>query len=191
LYLDAKATFDRKDYVGAIDKFERVRQLSAHPDAKGDADLADLVAVADGFLELTRAALPNSASSADPAPAPAPASTPDTPANPTPRATPSSGKPPELTALTPPIAIRQDLPPWTPTVAGTQLTVELRGSIEVEIDAAGAVTSARMVQPVHVAYDKLLLEAARNWRYEPARRGSDSIPATKRVDVVLRPREER
>jgi hypothetical protein len=178
MYLDAKATFDRKEYVEAITKFERVRKLSAHPDAKGDPDLTDLATVADGFLELSRSALPKPAPAAEPA-----AASPAEPATPAPvkAAVPT-------TALTPPIAIRQDFPAWTQIVAGAQTAVELRGSIEVEIDVAGAVVSARMVQPVHAAYDKLLLEAARNWRYEPARRGDEAIPSTKRVDVVLRPR---
>ena len=178
MYIDAKATFDRKEYVEAIQKFERVRKLSAHPDAKGDPDLTDLATVADGFLELSRTALPKPAPSADPAPA-----TPPEPPKP------STAKSPAAAPLMPPIAIRQDLPAWTQTLAGPQLTMELRGSIEVEIDAAGAVVSAKMVQPLHAVYDKLLLEAARHWRYDPARRGTEAIPATKRVDVVLRPRE--
>ncbi len=68
MYLDAKATFDNKSYLEAIDKFERVRRLSAHPDAKSDPDLADLATVADGFLELSRAALPKPAAAPEPSP---------------------------------------------------------------------------------------------------------------------------
>jgi TonB family protein len=178
MYLDAKATFDNKSYLEAIDKFERVRRLSAHPDAKGDPDLADLATVADGFLELSRAALPQPAAP----PEPSPPTTPEKPA-------PPAGKSLASAPLTPPIAIRQDMPAWTQTLSGAQSAVELRGSVEVDIDADGTVVAARMVQSVHVAYDKLLLDAARNWKYEPARRGGEAIPATKRVDVVLRPRD--
>ena len=178
MYLDAKATFDNKSYLEAIDKFERVRRLSAHPDAKSDPDLADLATVADGFLELSRAALPEPAAP----PEPSPATTPEAPAPPASKSLPSA-------PLTPPIAIRQDMPAWTQILPGAQPAVELRGSVEVDIDAAGTVVAARMVQSVHVAYDKLLLDAARNWKYEPARRGGEAIPATKRVDVVLRHRD--
>ena len=178
MYLDAKATFDNRSYLEAIDKFERVRRLSAHPDAKSDPDLADLATVADGFLELSRAALPKPAAP----PEPSPPTTPEKPA-------PPAGNSVASALLTPPIAIRQDMPAWTPILSGAQSAVELRGSVEVDIDAAGTVVAARMVQSVHVAYDKLLLEAARNWKYEPSRRGGEAIPATKRVDVVLRPRD--
>ena len=177
MYLDAKATFDKKAYAEAIPKFEQVRRLSAHPDGKGDPDLVDLTTVADGFLELSRAAMPKPAE-----PEPAPTNTASTP-------TPSVTKPQPTGPLMPPIAIRQDMPPWTQAVAGPQFNVELRGSIELEIDATGTVVAARMVAPVHVTYDKLLLEAARNWKYEPARRGTEAIAATKRVDFVLRPRD--
>ncbi len=178
MYLDAKATFDNKSYLEAIDKFERVRRLSDHPDAKSDPDLADLATVADGFLELSRAALPEPVAP----PEPSPATTPEKPA-------PLAGKAVASAPLTPPIAIRQDMPAWTQILSGAQSAAELRGSVEVDIDAAGTVVAARMVQSVHVAYDKLLLDAARNWKYQPARRGGEAIPATKRVDVVLRPRE--
>ena len=186
MYLDAKATFDNKSYLEAIDKFERVRRLSDHPDAKSDPDLADLATVADGFLELSRAALPEPVAPPEPSPATAPEpSPPTTPEKPAPLA----GKAVASAPLTPPIAIRQDMPAWTQILSGAQSAAELRGSVEVDIDAAGIVVAARMVQSVHVAYDKLLLDAARNWKYEPARRGGEPIPATKRVDVVLRPRE--
>ena len=177
LYLDAKATFDKKAYPEAIAKFERVRRISAHPDAKGDPDLVDLTTVADGFLELSRAALPK-----PPAPEPKPTNGPGAPAA-------STSKPRPVGPTTPPIVIRQDLPPWTQSVAGAQFTVELRGSVEVEIDATGTVVASRMVQPCHVAYDKLLVEAARHWKYEPARRAGEAIASTKRVDFVLRPRD--
>jgi len=178
MYLDAKATFDKNAYLEAIDKFERVRRLSGHPDAKGDPDLADLATVADGFLELSRAALPKPA----PPPEPDPSRTPNRPAS-------STGKSLATDSLTPPIAVRQDLPAWTQTVAGAQIALELRGAVEVDIDVAGSVVAARIVQSVHAAYDKQLLDAARHWQYEPARRGGEAIPATKRVDVVLRPRD--
>ena len=177
MYLDAKATFDNKAYAEAIPKFEEVRRLSAHPDGKGDPDLVDLITVADGFLELSRAAMPKPA---PPEPPPAEAAI---------KPAPSAPAPPADAALLPPIAIRQDMPAWTQAVAGPQFNIELRGSIELEIDAAGTVVTARMIAPVHAAYDKLLMEAARNWKYEPARRGGDAIAATKRVDFVLRPRD--
>jgi hypothetical protein len=70
---------------------------------------------------------------------------------------------------------------------GTQL--EFRGAIEVTIDEAGAVTAARTIERIHPFYDPLLLEAAKGWRYEPARLDGQPVVSVKRVDVVLRPRD--
>jgi hypothetical protein len=46
-----------------------------------------------------------------------------------------------------------------------------------------------MIEPIHPAYDPELVEAAKAWRYDPARRDGQPVVSIKRVDVVLRPRE--
>jgi tetratricopeptide (TPR) repeat protein len=174
LYTEAKAAYDRKDYPGAVAAFERsVRILEAIESA--DPALRDLSTLASGFLDLSRAAIP-------PAPA-APAAATDAEV---PTAEPASAE----TALPPaePVAIEQALPPWNTVWLGSQAQMEFRGAIEVSIDEAGAVTSARIVQTIHPAYDPLLREAASKWRYVPARRDGKPVASTKRVEVVLRPR---
>jgi TonB family protein len=64
---------------------------------------------------------------------------------------------------------------------------QYRGAIEVEINEAGNVVGARVIQSVHVLYDPLLLEAAREWKYEPARIDGRPTAVHKRVEVVLKP----
>ena len=85
------------------------------------------------------------------------------------------------------VVLKQDLPP-TPFSLAALNAGEYRGMIEVDIDATGSVTDARMLQAVHVLYDPLLLKESRNWKYEPPRVGGKPTATTKRVEIVLRPR---
>ena len=64
---------------------------------------------------------------------------------------------------------------------------QYKGTIEVEINEAGNVVGARVIKSVHVLYDPLLLVAARDWKYEPARIDGRPTAVRKRVDVVLKP----
>ena len=45
-----------------------------------------------------------------------------------------------------------------------------------------------MATSVHPAYDRLLLQAAREWTYQPARANGAAVPSEKVVQVVLKPR---
>jgi len=83
------------------------------------------------------------------------------------------------------VAKRQDLPQLPFSLATTK--AQYRGSIEVEINEAGNVVGARIIQSVHVLYDPLLLAAAREWKYEPARIDGRPTAVRKRVEVVLKP----
>jgi TonB family protein len=83
------------------------------------------------------------------------------------------------------VAKRQDLPPLPFSLAATK--GEYRGTVEVEINEAGNVVGARVIQSVHVLYDPLLLAAARNWKYVPARIDGRPTAVRKRVEVVLKP----
>ena len=138
-----------------------------------NSELTDLRLLASGFLDLSRASLPPSA-------APAVASPAAGNASPQTAATPSAAV--SATAV---VAIRQDIP--RPPFFLGMVSAEYRGTIEVEIDERGNVVSARMVRSVHSRYDPLLLAAAHDWKYQPARVGGAPIKSRKRVDVVLRP----
>jgi TonB family protein len=78
------------------------------------------------------------------------------------------------------------MPPWSPGQFTTLSQTEFRGVIEVDINEQGDVTAARIIDGVHPAYDAQLLEAAKGWKYQPARRDGQPVRASKRVSVILR-----
>lgn len=182
-YGDAKAAYDRRDYATATAGFDRTIALLDMLES-ADPTLGDLRTLASGFLDLSRAATVAAA----PAPQPEPVAS--SPVAPPPVAAPPIAEPVPDAELTtsPPVVVAQPLPAWNPAFFGTQYQSEFRGAVEVTIDERGRVTEARIVEPIHPAYDLQLLEAARAWRYEPARLGQQPVASVKRVDVVLRPR---
>ena len=171
LYASAKAAYDRKAFAEAADGLDKtVRVIDSLEGSK--PELGDLRILASGFLDLSKAAI------AKPAPAPAP-----TPAR--------VVEVPVSLAPAPPLpfsnvaAKRQDLPQLPFSLAATK--GQYRGTVEVEINEAGNVVSARVIKSVHVLYDPLLLVAARDWKYEPARINGRPTAVRKRVEVVLKP----
>ncbi len=174
LYVDAKAAFDRKAYPEAALTLEKTVRVIDNLEGPSKAELGDLRVLAAGFLELSRASLA-------PAPAAAPAF-PPTVAKPQANVTPA----PPLPLATNLLVLKQDLPPlpYSLTSFGGG---EYRGMVEVDIDEAGNVTGARMLQPVHAFYDPLLLKAAQDWKYEAPRFGGKPAASRKRVEIVLRP----
>lgn len=172
LYLDAKASYERKGYADAVKALEKTVRVIDSVDAPGKEELADLRMLASGFLDLSRAA-------ASPSPAPATSAAPvETPAPPAAAAA--------LPANTPLVALKQDLPvtPYAITALGH---VEYRGIVEVTIDPLGNVSAARIVKSVHAIYDPYLLQAARGWKYESPRIAGKPVGTVKRVEIVLRP----
>ena len=181
LYADGKSAFDRKSYADATRALEQaVKVIDNIEGEKSRAALNDLRTLATGFLELSRAAdVP------PPAPKPAPA-TPAVAASAEPRpqtVRTSPNVPVPETAL---VVLKQELPqvPYSLSQLGS---AEYRGLIEVDIDAAGNVTDARMLQPVHPFYDLVLLRASRDWKYEAPRLDGKPVSSKKRVAIVLRP----
>jgi TonB family protein len=177
LYIDAKALFDRKAYSEAVNALERTVKVIDNVESTAKSDLTDLRLLAAGFLDLARASAPTA--SATPTPAQVSggvAAEPDK----------AVAATPALTASTNLVVLKQDLPalPFSLGAAGKQ---EYRGAIEIQIDANGKVSAVKLVQPVHVLYDALLIQAAREWRYEPPSVGGKPIASVKRVEIVLRP----
>jgi TonB family protein len=58
--------------------------------------------------------------------------------------------------------------------------------LELQIDEGGNVTSARIIQSVQPLYDRILLNAARDWKYEAPRISGKPIATMKRVEIVLK-----
>ena len=176
IYLSARGALDRKERAQAISEFERLIALIDGAAAAATPSLAEMRILASGFLDLSRALA---------APAPTPATPPPAAA----AAQPSVSSEPAATsrtAVVPPVAVRQDLPPWLPSDVVTRRAT-YSGSVRVRVGADGRVVSAELVSPVHPGYNQALLQAARNWVYEPARSNGVPVEADVNVEVHLKP----
>ncbi len=86
----------------------------------------------------------------------------------------------------PPIEQRRTIPPWT---ALNRLVASSppSGLLEIVIDEAGAVIVAEMVKSITPSYDAALVQAARTWRYAPARRANKPVRFRQVLEIVVRP----
>jgi TonB family protein len=183
-YLDAKASYEKKDLAAAHEGFQKaVDLIDSLPDAE-KTSLADLRLLASEFVDLTATARPSSPA----APASGSAST-ATPENGV--GTSGSGKSSPSAApagaYAPPVAIKEVLPAWNPPDTASRRT-EYVGLLRVQISAEGKVESATMVKRTHPTYDVAALRAAKSWIYQPATRGGEPIAAQKDIQVRLLPR---
>lgn len=177
LYASAKAAYDRKAFDEAAAGLDRTLRVidtleGSHP------ELDDLRMLASGFLDLSKASMARPSVPPPPAPIPARASLPlvEAPAS-------LASAPPLLFSDI--VAERQDVPRLPFSLAMTK--GEYRGTVEVDINEDGHVVEARVVESVHALYDPLLLVAARDWKYVPARMDGRPMAVRKRVDIVLKP----
>ncbi len=177
-YAQAKAAFDRKDFVTAAAAFSQVLVTMAEPEVSAEVSrppLSDIRTLAVGFEELASKAI------APPPPPPVVA----VPAPVALAAMPPS--PPRIYVagdpnVIPPLAINQSLPSFRGVSP-----VQRVGRIEVLIDETGAVASAVMNVSVTTSYDKLALAAARAWRYTPAMVNGAPVKFRKVVQITVKP----
>jgi periplasmic protein TonB len=80
--------------------------------------------------------------------------------------------------VVPPAVVRQSLPP-SPTAARARS----QGTLAIVVDESGAVESASMLGALNAVYDRVVLEAARQWRYKPAT--LDGVPVRYRRIVQI------
>jgi len=183
-YADAKAAFERKDPEAGA-QFESLLALMDDPDVQGAPALNDLRTVAQAFRDLTKAmALAQAPPAAAPppvAPAPAVAAPAPAPDAPPPNVIYTSAD----TDVAPPVPQSQRIPPWMPI--GKDSSQDFRGTLELIIDEKGAVMSATMRSSVHPAYNALLIRAAKDWKFMPARRQGTPVRYLKIVDIHLKP----
>jgi TonB family protein len=165
MYQEGRAAMERKERDAAIAQFEAMLRIANDPDVRDEAHIAELRELGAGFLALTRAA------PANPAPPPVTESAAAAPARPS--------------VVVPPVVIRQQLPGWVPDPVNR--ATEFHGSVRVQISAEGKVTQVEMTKSVHPAYDQLVLRAARNWLYQPARKDGIAIPSEKTVQIAVTP----
>jgi TonB family protein len=82
----------------------------------------------------------------------------------------------------PPMVIRQPLPAWE---APPERVAErgVLGTLRVAIGSDGSVMSATVEQGIDPRYDAVLVAAAREWRYEPARLNGVAVESEKVIDI--------
>ena len=175
MYLEARAAWNRKDTAAAAAQFASLVQLidsTRSSDGEGESNpekaepmLAELRLLASGFLDLSHALSAPPAGADTGAPA-------------------LAAKAP--VAVTSPVPLKQDLPVWVPTDQASRR--EFRGVLRVFISDAGLVTGAELSSPIHPAYDRQLLLAAKTWTYQPALKDGVPMSSEKLIEVVLKPR---
>jgi hypothetical protein len=170
-YLEAKATYDRKDYPAAVQQFKALLALLDDPDMGGR--LADLRTLASGFSDLAAAA-------ATPPPAPKPEPVAPPPAPPVPQADPNRIYTMLDADVLMPKVVRQDMPALLQSM---KAQARDRGIIEVVIDEQGRVTFAAVRTSIHPMYDASLLASAREWRYQPAMFAGKPVKYRKMIQI--------
>jgi TonB family protein len=158
LYADGREAFDRKAYRDAAAKFESAMKATEDAEVASTGALADFRVLSAGFLELSRAALGQTAAA------------------------------PPGEALTEPVSVRQEMPQWTFSLASAFYEPSLRAVVDVEIDPKGDVINATIVESSHPQYNSVLAKAAMAWKYEPARRNGEPVKTHLRVDVLIKPK---
>jgi TonB family protein len=189
-YQAAKAAYDRKEWAASEHQFRTVLDLIDDPDTGGR--LGDLRVLAVGFLELSAraAAPPPPPPPVEPKPtSPAPVSAPpaatagsaaaEAPAGPVPGRIYTA----EDAAVRPPTVVRQEIPSVPQSVMAM---VKPRGLVEVVIDEQGRVISMAMRGSLHPTYDALILTAARDWKYQPARYDGQPVRFRRLISVAVK-----
>jgi hypothetical protein len=83
----------------------------------------------------------------------------------------------------PPVALRQNLPPVPPEPVQRLGPGPLNGIFELAINDQGIVVSVTVVKSIDPAYDALLMTAATQWKYRPAKQDGVPVAFVKRLDV--------
>ena len=200
-FAEGRDQFRKGSREDALRRFDLVMTLTADPSFEQTPEAEDLRTLAGGFIELAKAA----AASA-PAPASAAASGPSATTAAAPSASPGTqtaqrtsapsattaaarsrateaaraSEPPEIVQ---PVAVKQFIPP-VPAEIGTQGKPTL--SVRVLISPTGRVTDASIQQSAHPLYDRLVLQASREWIYEPATMNGRPVTSEKVVTIQLR-----
>ena len=174
-YTDAKASFDRKDFVLAEQQFKHVMMLLNDPQMAGR--LPDLRVLVSGFLDL-------SARAAAPPPEPKPAA-PAPPPSSAVRPAPGRIYQAEDDGVTVAVPIKQEVP-RVPNAVTSQ--ARDRGLLELLIDEQGRVVSVMVRMSVHPIYDTQLVGAARDWKYLPATFNGYPVKFRKMVQISVNKR---
>jgi tetratricopeptide (TPR) repeat protein len=201
-FAEATARYREGATARAREQFDQVLKLLDDAALQNDQALSDLVLVATAFVELTRAQTPPppitpisrpivaaalppplAATPADPEPTPPAAVQPV--ASSTPQA-PMRVTASEPVAFEPAVAVVRPLPKWKPPDLRAAQR-KYSGTIAVEVDARGHVVAAVTKRTIHPAYDPVVLAAARDWLFQPARQNGRPVKSEVSVEIELLP----
>jgi hypothetical protein len=183
---EARDQFRSGDREKAAAKFDVVLSLTETTGFKETADAEDLRTLASGFIDLAgaraaarvepKAADPTSAESASPvAKAPEPDAAPAVA-----ELAPAAERSVDVVQ---PVAIRQTIPAVPSGIAGVGNPTAV---VKVAIGPNGKVMAVSMQQTSHPLYDRLVLQAAREWLYTPAMLNGKPVASEKVVSIQLR-----
>jgi TonB family protein len=186
-YGRAKDAFDHKEMASAAKGFDLALALIEEIGA-ADPSVGDMRTLATGFRDLSKAAVAAAAPPPAPPPAAAPVVEAPVPAAPPPPATPPADDPNKVYAsgdlgVKEPVSLARPMPPWHPTAI--EALQDYRGALELIVDQDGKVTSVRLLDSVHPAYDPQLIKAAADWKFRPATKNGKPVKYRYILDVHL------
>jgi TonB family protein len=173
----ARAGIDEKNFSAAEPRLVEARRMLDEASALGvtDEGLNDVRMLVDGFLQLIRASTDQRAAgqvaTVDGAPAPRESQAPPPGPASAVAAQPYSGY---EAGVSPPVPITQRMP----GVPATMIRVlsGKTGVLQVLIDEKGDVRDVIVRESVHPSFDRLIIDAARSWKYRPATK--DGVPVS-------------
>jgi hypothetical protein len=210
-YGEARTAYDGHRWAEAARGFQLVVSLASDPDlSASDAKaVQDYKVLAEGFEKLARTSAEAAEAAAKkaaepPVAPPAPPEKPADAANATAGGPNASGAPNAPVApvarvapgppvspdrlyssvdagVVPPVVIRQDIPKWSASYRPPSRD----GILELTIGLDGRVERATLTQGMAPPYDHDLLEATRNWRYEPARVDGRPVRYRKAIRITF------
>ena len=187
-YRSGRAAIEQKDFASAARDLGDTQRLidemrAVGIDAAGLADLRDLV---DGFLVLATSQ---------------PLAPPDTAGPPiaarTLPATGGAAAPAHVAGatriydikdadVTPPTTLSQDMPDLPPSLRALVSGARRQMIVSVTIDERGRVRDSQLVTPINPVYDRLVMAAAKNWRYRPATKGGAPVGYQKVMSITVK-----
>jgi hypothetical protein len=192
-YRTVRTAIERKEFSAAQPQLAYLKRMLDEADKIGASDetLADMRVIVDGFMDLTRAA---EAAAPPPVANPAPPAAPATSTAGADAHTDAAAKPASrlydsaAPDVVPPVTIRQDIPAIPKELTRTMLLSERTATLEILVDENGNVERAVLRDQLNPIYDRILLAAARMWKYRPAMRGSTPVKYLKAISVVVKDR---
>jgi len=192
-YVNAKSLYDAKRWSDAAQAFSGLIELFADPDLLAQQPaLADLRELGEGFLRLSEVELAALEAKRRAEAPPAPVAPPVAEAR-SAASVPAVIQEPLIYSGTdadvvPPVDLQKAMPGWFPTNPSLRF-FSATGLLELVIDETGAVERATVLKRTTPAYDDALLRAARTWKYQPARKGTQAVRYRHVIQVNLRPPE--